>query len=115
MAVRAWALTGRERVVRSSTKRSAMPTILVTLPAPLLRAAGGIGELAAEGETVALALASLRGSHPAVVRLFLGENDEPRRGVSLFLNGRDLRTLGGLGTPLQPEDRLAIVLLMAGG
>ena len=92
-----------------------MPTILVTLPAPLYRAAGGVGELAAEGETVALALASLRGGHPAVARLFLEEGNEPRRGVSLFLNGSDLRTLDGLGTPLKPGDRLAVVLLMAGG
>ncbi len=92
-----------------------MPTILVTLPAPFHRAAGGVGEVAAEGDTVALALASLRAGHPALARLFLRENDEPRRGVSLFLNGSDLRALGGLGTPLHPEDRLTVVLLMAGG
>lgn len=92
-----------------------MPTILVTLPTPLHRAAGGVGELEAEGETVALALASLREGHPAVARLFLKESNEPRRGVSLFLNGSDLRSLGGLDTRLTPEDRLAVVLLMAGG
>lgn len=92
-----------------------MPTILVTLPAPLHRAAGGVGELVAEGETVALALASLRDSHPAVARLFLDERNEPRRGASLFLNGRDLRSLAGLGTPLKPADRLAVVLLVSGG
>jgi molybdopterin converting factor small subunit len=92
-----------------------MPTILVTLPAPLHRAAGGVGELDAVGDTVALALASLRRSHPAVARLFLTENDEPRRGVSLFLNGSDLRSLDGLVTPLEPADRLAVVLLVAGG
>lgn len=92
-----------------------MPTVLVALPAPFHRAAGGVGELAAEGETVALALASLRAGHPAVARLFLKESNEPRRGVSLFLNGSDVRALGGLGTPLQPEDRLAVVLFMAGG
>jgi molybdopterin converting factor small subunit len=92
-----------------------MPTILVTLPTPLHRAAGGVGELAAEGETVALALASLRDGHPAVARLFLEESNEPRRGVSLFLNGSDLRSLAGLGTPLKPADRLAVVLLVSGG
>jgi molybdopterin converting factor small subunit len=92
-----------------------MPSILVKLPAPLHRAAGGVGELAAEGETVALALASLRDGHPAVARLFLEECNEPRRGVSLFLNGSDLRSFGGLGTPLKPGDRLAVVLLVSGG
>jgi molybdopterin converting factor small subunit len=92
-----------------------MPTILVMLPAPFHRAAGGVGELAAEGDSVALALASLRDGHPAVARLFLDESNEPRRGVSLFLNGSDLGTVGGLGTLLKPADRLAVVLLMAGG
>ncbi len=92
-----------------------MPRILVTLPVPLHRAAGGVGELAAEGETVAVALASLRDRHPAVTRLFLEESNEPRRGVSLFLNGSDLRALGGLGTPLKPADRLTVVLLVSGG
>jgi molybdopterin converting factor small subunit len=92
-----------------------MPTILVTLPTPLHRAAGGVGELAVEGETVALALASLRQGHPALARLFLSESNEPRRGVSLFLNGCDLRSLGHLDTPVKPADRLDVVLLMAGG
>lgn len=92
-----------------------MPTVLLTLPTPLHRAAGGVGELAVEGETVALALASLRAGHPALARLFLKEGNEPRRGVSLFLNGRGLRSLDELGTPLKQGDRLAVVLLMAGG
>lgn len=92
-----------------------MPTILVTLPTPLQLAAGGVGELVAEGETVAVALASVRAGHPAVARLFLNESNEPRRGVSLFLNGSDLRSLAGLGTPLKPADRLAVVLLVSGG
>jgi hypothetical protein len=92
-----------------------MPTIFVTLPAPLHRAAGGVGTLAAEGETVALALASLRHGHPAVARLFLAEGGVPRRGVGLFLNGCDLRTLDHLDTPVKPGDRLEVVLMMAGG
>jgi molybdopterin converting factor small subunit len=50
-----------------------------------------------------------------VTRLFLEKGNGPRRGVSLFLNGRDLRTLDGLDTVLRPGDRLEVVLLMAGG
>ena len=92
-----------------------MGSVVETLPAPLHRAAGGLGEIVAEGDTVSAALASLRACHPAVTRLFLDEAGEPRRGVSLFLNGSDLRALAGLNTPLEPGDRLAVVLLMAGG
>ncbi len=109
------ALTACGPVLAFLAEATSMPSILVTLPAPLHRAAGGVGELVAEGETLALALAALRASRPAVTRLFLEEGNAPRRGVSLFLNGRDVRTLEGLDTPLQPGDRLSVVLLMAGG
>ncbi len=92
-----------------------MPSVVVSLPAPLRNAAGGLGELAAEGETVAAVLASLRAAHPAVGRLFLEEGGEPRRGVSLLLNGEDVRALAGTGTRLAPGDRLAVVLFLSGG
>ena len=92
-----------------------MAPLLVVLPAPLHRAAGGAGELVAEGDTVGGALASLHERHPVVARLFLAEGGVPRRGVGLFLNGCDLRTLDQLDTPVKPGDRLEVVLLMAGG
>ena len=92
-----------------------MATVVVALPAPLHHAAGGRGELAAEGDTVAAALASLRERHPAVARLFLRPNGEPRRGVTLLLDDSDVRSLSGLDTPLKTGDRLTVVLLMAGG
>jgi molybdopterin converting factor small subunit len=92
-----------------------MPSILVTLPVPLRRVAGGSGEIAAEGDTVGAALASLRRGYPRAARLFLKEGDEPRSGVSLFLNGSDVRATGGLETPLEEGDRLVVVLMMAGG
>lgn len=92
-----------------------MPRVVVTLPAPLHRAAGGQGELVAEGETVAEVLAALRRDHPVVARLFLKESCEPRGAVRLVLNGTDVRTLGGLATPLAEGSRLAVVLLVAGG
>ncbi len=92
-----------------------MPSIVVALPAPLHRAAGKVGELTAEGDTVAAVLASLRRDHPRVTRLFLKDSDEPRGAVRLVLNGSDVRVLQGLGTPLKEGDRLAVVLLVAGG
>jgi len=92
-----------------------MPTVVVTLPAPLHRAAGGRGELTADGETVGAALASLRVAHPAVTRLFLKESNEPRGAVRLSLNGTVLGPAGLLETPLKAGDRLAVVLMMAGG
>ena len=92
-----------------------MPRIVVILPTPLRRAAGGTREVDAEGETVGQALSSLRRLHPAVARLILHESDDPRPGVSLFLNVTDVRALGGLDAPLAPGDRLSVVLPIAGG
>jgi molybdopterin converting factor small subunit len=92
-----------------------MPRIVVILPTPLRRAAGGTREVEAEGETVAEALSSLRRLQPAVARLILQESDAPRPGVSLFLNETAARDLGGLGAPLAPGDRLSVVLPIAGG
>ena len=92
-----------------------MPQIVVILPTPLRRAAGGTREVEAEGERVGEALSSLRRLHPAVARLILQESDAPRPGVSLFLNEVDVRSLERLDSPLAPGDRLSVVLPMAGG
>lgn len=92
-----------------------MPTVTVALPSPLRRAAGGAGELSAEGGTVAAALASLGGTHPVVARLLLKENGAPRAAVLLALNGVDVRRLDGLQTGLKEGDRLEVLLLVAGG
>ena len=92
-----------------------MPNVVVALPAPLHRAAGGRGELAAEGETVGEALVRLRRDHPVVGRLFLKEGGEPRGAVRLVLDGTDVRSLAGLETPLRDGARLEVVLLVAGG
>ena len=92
-----------------------MPRIVVILPTPLRRAAGGTREVDGEGETVAEALSSLRRLHPAVARLILQESDAPRPGVALFLNEVDVRSLERLDSPLAPGDRLSVILPMAGG
>ncbi len=92
-----------------------MPAVSILLPAPLHGAARGVGELEADGETVGAVLASLLERHPVVARLFLAKGGVPRRGVGLFLNGHDVRALRQLDTPVAAGDRLAVVLLMAGG
>ena len=92
-----------------------MPLIVLEVPSPLRRAAGGTREVAAEGETVAEALASLRGSRPALARLILQDSHAPRPGVSLFLNGTQLEAAGRLEATLAPGDRLAVLLPIAGG
>ncbi len=109
------ALTANGRVLASRGESLTVPSIVVTLPAPFHRSAGGVGELEVEGETVAGALADLRARRPALARRFLDERNVPRPGVSLFLNGGDLAALAGLATPVAAGDRLAVLLLLSGG
>jgi molybdopterin synthase sulfur carrier subunit len=45
----------------------------------------------------------------------LDENGHVPQYVAVFVNGRDIRHLNGLGTPVQPEDEIAIFPPVAGG
>lgn len=92
-----------------------MAAIVVVLPTPLRRLAGGAREVTAEGADIAAVLASLRRAHPEVAGRVLDEGGKPRRGVNLFLNGVDVRILQRLDTPVADGDRLSLVLAIAGG
>ena len=45
----------------------------------------------------------------------LDESGHVPQYVAVFVNGRDIRHLNGLGTPVQPEDEIAIFPPVAGG
>ncbi len=45
----------------------------------------------------------------------LDENGNVPRYVAVFVNGRDIRHLSGLETPVQPEDEIAVFPPVAGG
>lgn len=52
---------------------------------------------------------------PKLGQKILDENGSVRRYVAVFVNGRDIRHLRGLETPIQPEDEIAIFPPVAGG
>ena len=45
----------------------------------------------------------------------LDEDGHVRQYVAVFVNGRDIRHLDGLGTPVEPQDEIAIFPPVAGG
>ena len=45
----------------------------------------------------------------------LDESGRVRQYVAVFVNGRDIRHLSGLQTPVQPQDEIAIFPPVAGG
>ena len=68
-----------------------------------------------EGDTVLVALESVMEQRPALRAKVLGDDRSLRAGLSIFLNGRSVRYLEGLGTRVQNSDSLALFPPIAGG
>ena len=92
-----------------------MADVVVALPRPLRRFAGGLAELAVGAEDVRAALRAITGNHPDLARHLMDDDGGVRRSVRVYLNGDDLRSPEALTTALAPGDRLEIVLALAGG
>jgi adenylyltransferase/sulfurtransferase len=87
----------------------------IRIPTPLRRFTGDQAAVRLSGDDVAAALRALLDEHPELRPHLLGEDQQLRNFVNVFVNGEDVRHLAGLGTPLKDGDRLAIVPAIAGG
>ena len=67
------------------------------------------------GAVVSELLRRLIALRPKLDGKILDENGHVRQYVAVFVNGRDIRHLDGLGTPVQPGDEIAIFPPVAGG
>ncbi|GAA6734304.1 MoaD family protein [Thermus oshimai] len=74
----------------------------------------GQGQVQVEGRTVGEVLQALIQAYPAL-REELFEGEELAERVSVFLEGRDVRYLNGLATPLAEEATLDLFPPVAGG
>lgn len=73
-------------------------------------------EIAADGSmTVGEVLAALFSRYPALKPEIVNEQGEVQQYVSLFVEGRDIRYLGGLATPLADGQAIDIFPPVAGG
>jgi molybdopterin synthase sulfur carrier subunit len=82
----------------------------------VLRAqAEGQREIEVEGTTVGAAVQSLVGRHPGLASQLLTAEGELHRFVNVYLNGRDVRYLAGLDTPVDPHDEIRLLPAIAGG
>ena len=91
--------------------------ITVELPGALQPYAGGSPEvrLDARGGTVGDALGALAGRYPGVVDRVVDESGAVRRHVNVFVDGEDVRFLGGLATPVREGSTLVIFPAVSGG
>jgi sulfur-carrier protein len=88
---------------------------VVRLPSVLRAQADGQREIEVDGATVGAAVQSLVGRHPGLASQLLTAEGELHRFVNVYLNGRDVRYLAGLDTPVDPRDEIRLLPAIAGG
>src|SRR5574337_1863864 len=100
--------------MRAREPREAGRVTVVRIPPTLRAEAGGARELQAHGETVGEVIDDLVERHPAL-RPQLFQNGGLGSFVNVFLGGEDIRTLGGLDTPVDANETVILLPAMAGG
>jgi molybdopterin synthase sulfur carrier subunit len=90
-------------------------SLMIRIPTALRGLTGGLAEVPASGATLGAVLNDLEARHRGIRRALCDEQGRPLRFVAIFVNGMDVRTLQGLGTPLAPDAEIDIVSAIAGG
>jgi sulfur-carrier protein len=89
--------------------------IAVKLPARLRRHAGGADRLELSGATVGGCLQEMESRYPGVSAELRDGTGGLVASVNLYLNGQDVRYLGGLDAPVRNGDTITILMPIAGG
>lgn len=88
--------------------------VTVRIPAPLRALSGGKPEVACAATSVAGLVDALEREHPGMKeRLTAGGSVRPF--VNIYVNGEDIRALGGEATALKDGDAVTIIAAIAGG
>lgn len=87
----------------------------IRLPQVLRAQAGGERAIEVDGATIGAAVQALVGRHPALAGQLLTPDGELHRFVNVYLNGRDVRYIGGLDTPVEARDEIRLLPAIAGG
>jgi molybdopterin synthase sulfur carrier subunit len=87
----------------------------IRLPQVLRQQANGERAIEVDGATVGDAVQALVGRHPALAGQLLTPDGELHRFVNVYLNGRDVRYLAGLSTPVGERDEIRLLPAIAGG
>ena len=86
----------------------------VRVPPVLREDAGGAREIEASGGTVRELIEDIATRLPVLAeRIYDGEKIRPF--VNVYLDGEDIRTLGGLDVPVKESSTLVLLPAMAGG
>ena len=88
---------------------------LVKLPTPMRVYTDNQTELQIRGATVSVVLGKLVSQFPALRDYIFNDRQELRPFVTIFVNQVNIKELNSLETPVTDEDRLVMVLSIAGG
>ena len=87
----------------------------IKLPSVLRAHANGEREIDVQGGTVGDAVQALVERHPGLAEQLLTADGELHRFVNVYVNGRDVRYLEGLSTPIEARDEIRLLPAIAGG
>jgi molybdopterin converting factor small subunit len=88
---------------------------MIRIPYPLRPYVHGQAEVTVQGSTAAEAMENLVTGFPAFRPHLYKEDGSLRAFVNLFLEGKNIKDLKGMNTPLSPDDILNLVPSIAGG
>lgn len=87
----------------------------VRIPSELRPHADNRREVDIEGDTIDAILSNLAERYPSLGELLLGVAGGPGYTSNIYVNGRDVRELQALATPVGPHDTVVILRAMGGG
>lgn len=89
--------------------------VVVRIPAQIRRLYGAQAQETLVASTIAELVARLDAVYPGMGERLVEPTGQLRRWVNIFVQGEDVRTLGGTATPLHAGDEVWIVPSVAGG
>ena len=87
----------------------------VYIPAVLRPNVGGEKSLDIGGDSIRGVVDALVEQHPGLKTQLLTDEGDLNRFVNVYVNGKDVRYLGGLDTPVAERDEVRLLPAMAGG
>lgn len=89
--------------------------MIIKLPPSMRRLAGGQATIREDATTVGELLDRLDERFAGLAERVRAPDGAVKRHINIFVNGREIRSLHGLATPLGDSDEVVIAAAMAGG
>ena len=89
--------------------------VMVRVPTPLRKVAGGNKDVQADGSTVAALIEDLETRYPGFKDRLCDDDGSLKRFINLYVNGEDIRYADGLETSLKDGDEVSIIPAVSGG